>query len=156
MLAGALLAFALVPNLVGAQTAEEDDPATTEQTRQGHPGHGRHLGASEALDVTAELTGTTSEDVTAALQEGASLASYAADYGVSRDELVRAIVSAMQANLDERVADGSITQERADELAAEMDAKVEQMVDREGLAERGGPGGCNHDDSGEETATDSI
>ena len=106
--------------------------------------------------MTAELTGTTSADVTAALQEGASLTSYAADYGVSRDELVNAVVAAMQANLDARVAEGSITQERADELAAEMDPKVAELVDREGLATRGGPGGCSQDESGEETAIDSI
>ena len=160
VLAGALLAFALLPNLVGAQTAEEGAAPETEEPREfqrgPRPEGPRGFGKHAAVDVTAELTGTTSEDVRATLQEGASLASYAADNGVSRDELVSAIVAAMQANLDERVAAGSITQERADELAAEMETKVEDLVDRTGFAGRGGPGGCGQEESGEETATGSI
>lgn len=155
MLAGALLAFALIPNLVGAQTTEEETAPTSEETQRGRFGHGGRIAVHQAVDVTAELTGTTNEHVIAALQGGASLASYAADNDVSRDTLVSAIVAATQANLDERVAEGLITQERADELAAEMNTKVEDLIDHEGFAPRGGPG-CNQDDSGEETAIDSI
>ncbi len=156
VLAGALLAFALLPGLVGAQTAEEATPETEEPREFGHR-HGGFLGGHTAAEVTAELTGTTVEDVTAALQEGASLTSYAEENGVSRDELVSAIVAAMQANLDERVAEGSITQERADELAAEMATQVEALVDRAGQPMRGGPGGCGQEqEEGEETATDTV
>jgi hypothetical protein len=61
----------------------------------------------------------------------------------------------MQQDLDDRVADGTLTQERADELTAEIDQKVETLVDREGFALRVGPG-CGNQDNGEETATDSI
>lgn len=155
VLAGALLAFALIPNLVGAQTAEEETTPMPERSWEGRSWHSGGFGGHYAVDVTAEVTGTTSEDVTAALAEGASLASYAADQGVDRDALVGAIVAAMQADLDERVADGSITSERAGELAAGLEEKVEALVDREGLPMRGGPG-CNQDDNGEETATDTI
>lgn len=156
VLAGALLAFALIPSLVGAQTAQEEATPETEEPGEFRHGPGWGFGKHEAVEVTAELTGTANADVTAALQEGASLTSYAAENGVSRDELVSAIVAAMQANLDERVAEGSITQERADELAAEMGTKVENLVDREGLPQRGGPGGCGQEEEGEETATDTI
>ncbi len=114
ILAGALLAFALLPNLVGAQTAQEDASPTTETTHEGRRGADGRIGAHQAVEITAELTGTSADDVHTALLEGASLATYAADNGVGRDELVSAIIAAAQAHLDERVADGSITQERAE------------------------------------------
>ena len=151
-LADILLAFALIPGLAGAQTTEEDAPTPSEEMRKGRNGPGLHGGGHQAVQVTADLTGTATEDVIDALQQGASLASYAADNGVSRDALVTSIVEAMQAKLDERVAEGMITPERAAELAAEMDAKVEDLVDREGSASPG----CNQDDSGEETSAESI
>jgi len=156
ILAGALLAFALIPNLAGAQTAtEEETTPTPERGWEGRAWHGAGFGGQTAVDVTAELTGTTSEDVRAALAEGGSLASYAADQSVDRDALVSAIVAATQEDLDARVAEGSITQERADELATGLEENVESLVDREGPSTRGGPG-CNQDDNGEETATDTI
>lgn len=156
VLAGALLALALIPNLAGAQTATEEE--TTPESRQNWSArswHGGAFGGVNAVEITAELTGTTNEDVSAALEDGASLASYAAEQGFERDALVSELVSAMQAELDTRVAEGSITQERADELAAGLEERAATLVDREGLSKRGGPG-CNQDDSGEETAADTI
>jgi hypothetical protein len=167
MLAGAILALALIPNLVAAQTEDEEEstpPATEEWRGGGRMGPGHFFGGvGDAVSITAELTGTTSDDVIAALQDGASLASYAAEQGVAREELTSAIVAAARQDLEERVAAGDITQERADELLAELDQRVEDLVDREGFAPRGGAGGCDSSDAdgdgqeeGEETANESI
>jgi hypothetical protein len=164
MLAGAILALALIPNLVSAQTEEESDDATPPATEQwrggGRMGPPHHLfhGLGDAVSVTTELTGTTTDDVIAALQEGSSLASYAEEQGVAREELTSAIVAAAQQEIDERVANGDITRERADELLAELDQRVEELVDRQGFAPRGD--GCTDSDGddqeGEETANESI
>ncbi len=154
LLVGALLALAFIPNLVAAQTESDETTPSTEVPGTMEFRHRGEPGGHQAVTVTAELVGVTNEEVITALQDGASLASYAAEQGVARADLSTAIASAVQQNLDERVADGVMTQEHADELAAQIDQRVEELVDRQGFPTRGGPG-CNQD-SEEEAATDSI
>lgn len=108
-------------------------------TRGGH-GHGRGgRGAHLALDVAAETLGVTEDELRTALQSGSSLADVADAEGVELDTLVTALVDAARERLAQGVADGRLTQEQADERAADLQARVEEHVQREGLGRRGAP-----------------
>jgi uncharacterized protein YidB (DUF937 family) len=94
----------------------------------GHGGPGVGFD-SEAM---AEFLGIDAAQLREELQaEGATLATVADAHGKSRDELIAHITSDAKARLDERVAEGDITQERADEILANLNERVEEMVDRE-------------------------
>ncbi len=111
------------------------------------------LGGS-AVDITAELTGAERSDVVAALQEGESLASYAAGFGVSEADLMDAIVADAETRLAERVATGDMTQEEADEKLAGLQERLPELVNTEGLGPK-----HNCDDTGnptEESTSDTI
>lgn len=115
---------------------------TTAHVRSGYFGS-RSLHGSTAVDTTAELTGTTSADVTAALRDGQTLAAYAESHGVTEAALIEAIVAAESARIDQAVSDGMLTQERAGDLKANLSERVTAQVNR-----TGGPG-CR-DEDGEE------
>ena len=154
LIAGALLAIALMPGFAVAQTEGESSSNRAERTASNGIRLRGGLSGHEAVTITAELTGTTTDEVAAALQAGASLAGYAAEHGVDRDTLTSEIIAATEQRLNERVAEGSITQERADELLAEIDQRTDDLVDREGFRNRG-RAGCGQED-GEETTTDTV
>jgi polyhydroxyalkanoate synthesis regulator phasin len=146
----------------GSITAEQaDEVATTlsESDVDGHgPGHGWGFGRGMGLSVAAEAVGLSEDDLRTALQaDGASLASVAADQGVAVEDVVAALVQAGQERLDEAVAEGDLTQEQADERAAEMQTWVTERVnataeDRQGPRDggRGGWGGWGRDHDGDD------
>lgn len=102
----------------------------------GHGGHGGR-GGHVALDVAAETLGVTEDELRTALQGGSSLADVAEAEGVELDALVTALVEAARERLAQAVTDGRLTQEQADEKAADLQARVEEHVQREGLGRRG-------------------
>jgi hypothetical protein len=79
--------------------------------RQGRPGGFPGFGNEEV----AELFGLTPDELREELKADATLASLAQDAGVTTEALVDAMLSPMREHLAERVADGDITQEQADE-----------------------------------------
>jgi hypothetical protein len=95
--------------------------------RGGHR-HGMHIGleaAATALDMTAdELREALSAD-------GATLASVAEAQGVDVQVVIDALVAEAQEHLDQAVADGRLTQEEADEKAADLEARITEMVNSE-------------------------
>jgi hypothetical protein len=79
----------------------------------------------------------TEDEIRTALEDGASLASLAEDKGVAVDTLVDALVADAKTHLDEHVADGDLTQAEADERLAEITTRITEMVQTEGLPQRG-------------------
>lgn len=107
---------------------------------------GNHEARAEAL---ADTIGISVEDLMAAREAGQTPAEIAEDNDVSRDELVTALVDAKQARLDQAVADGDLTQEEADEKAADLEEHLNAFVDGEGRdhdGPGGGPGGPDGED----------
>jgi hypothetical protein len=90
------------------------------------------------------------DEVRTALEDGASLASLAEEKGISVDTLVDALVADAKTHLAEHVADGDLTQAEADERLAEITTRIEEMVQTEGLPERG-PRPGRDSDSGSST-----
>jgi len=80
------------------------------------------------LDAAATALGMTVEELRTALVAGTSLADVAATKGVAVQKVIDAIVAAKTAELKQHVADGKLTQARADELLAGLSARVTAMV----------------------------
>lgn len=79
--------------------------------------------AAEALDMTPQ-------DLLAALREGQSIADIAAEQGVDTQVIVDAQLAQIQERLDQAVADGKITQQRADWMLSQAETRMTEMLDR--------------------------
>jgi hypothetical protein len=153
-------------------SAVAEELATSAELRGGPMGHGRHggMGGMErpGLATAAETLNLTEDELRSALRDGSSLAELADEQGVAVENLVDALVAAAEERLAEAVANGRITQERADEIAATLPERVAEAVERsweprgpgrhrgEGLGDRGGMlGGDTTDDDATDDGTDS-
>ena len=109
--------------------AQADTVATTLSTADlGHGGRGMKAGRVSS-EATAEVLGITVEELRTAREAGQTLAQIAEAEGVSRDDLISGLVAAAQAQLTEAVEAGTITQARADELAAGLQERMTEKVD---------------------------
>jgi hypothetical protein len=99
-------------------------------------GHGFKVGAN--LEEVAEFLGVERDVVIEGLSNDQSLAQIAEANGTSRDALVAFLTEQVTERVSEALADGQITQERADEILANSDERINDLVDRQGLPERPG------------------
>jgi hypothetical protein len=96
----------------------------------GGPGLGHHGGRGlHHLDAAAEYLGLTEAELRTRLAGGQTLAQVAQAEGKTVDGLVAALVADEKAELDEAVADGRITQDRADEHLAQAEERLRALVD---------------------------
>ena len=107
---------------------------------------GHHGGRGVRLEAAATVLGMTPDELHDALEvDGTTLADVADAEGVAVQALIDALVAEAQEHLDGAVADGRLTQEEADAKAAELEARITEMVNSElpgrGFRGRGGPGG---------------
>ena len=106
---------------------------------------GHHRGFHMGLETAATALGMTTDELREALSaDGATLASVAETQGVDVQVVIDALVAEAQEHLDQAVADGHLTQEEADEKAADLEARITEMVNSErpdgpGPGFRGGP-----------------
>jgi uncharacterized protein YidB (DUF937 family) len=77
-------------------------------------GHHRHQAVGAALDAAAKALGTTTTDLVSSLQGGGSLATMASAKGVSQDDLVKAISSALSQT------DSNLSTDQATQLATAL------------------------------------
>ncbi len=127
---------------------------------RGGPGHGhRHGGPGRGmqLDAVAESLGLTVDDIRDGLSEGQTLVEVAEAAGVTEEELVGAIVAEVTEQVAEAEEAGRLDGDRADEILAELEDRVTEMVNRDpgervdgerrgfgGRGFRGGPGFGSH------------
>jgi hypothetical protein len=129
---GALLTALMAGAVVGAQAvyadsatppAPPDDrgapPAGTAGEFPGGPHGPRGMGSNE-LEAAAGVLGMTTDDLSAALQSGTTLEELATQKGVDVQKVHDAIKTVHQAEMldqiNQAVADGSMTQDKADWL----------------------------------------
>lgn len=128
----ALVALGLVAGLVlgtvGVSYAATG-AAPTAGARVGS-GMGRALrdAGGRLVDVVAQLTGLSVDEVRAARAEGQSVADIAEANGISSDAVVDAALGVRKDVLDAKVADGTITQEQADAAYAQMSERIAERV----------------------------
>lgn len=93
-------------------------------------GFGRHhRGGAAILDAAAEVLGMEKADLVAALQEeDATLASVAEAQGKSGDTFKTELLAKVKENLDAKVADGTITQERADAKYSKVEENIDDIL----------------------------
>ncbi|MGZ8754772.1 MAG: hypothetical protein ACXW15_06245 [Acidimicrobiia bacterium] len=95
---------------------------------EGH--HGR-FDRGVRLETVAEEIGIDVATVRDALGDGQTIAEVAAANGSSAEGVVAALVTEMNANLDQAVADGKLTTEQADEIRADVPDRIAAMVNGE-------------------------
>lgn len=93
----------------------------------GRGGRLRHF----RMEAAAEALGLTTDELKAQLQDGKTLAEIATDQGVDRQALVDALVASATERIDQAVANGKVTQEKADELKAKLPEVIGKIVDGE-------------------------
>ncbi|NLT28741.1 MAG: hypothetical protein GXX97_06720 [Dehalococcoidales bacterium] len=109
------------------------------------------MGGIYSADVCAtvcELLGITEDELQAQRLDGLSMVEIAAGYGVTEDELVEAIMAVKTANLQELVADGTITQEEADLMLQSMLERTCEMVNATQVGHFGGNGNQGESQNG--------
>jgi polyhydroxyalkanoate synthesis regulator phasin len=87
----------------------------------------------EAFGVTADITGTHRHEVVRAMIGGGTLAEYAADHGIDEATLIAALMEAPADRAADMVAAGDLSQEEADELLAEVETYIGELIHAEGL-----------------------
>lgn len=124
VIAGLLVAL-LVVGLVGAtQTLAQGSSAPFEHGRGPGGGRGHGLGGA-ALEAAAQALDMTADELKAALQAGSTLQELAEEAGVDIADVRTAIQAAHATELRERIAqalaDGTLSQAKADWLLAGLD-----------------------------------
>ncbi len=117
-----------------------------ERLRNAEPGERRHgvgqrvrHGIGNVLESAAEILGLTTDEVRAGFSEGQSLNDMAAEQGVT--DLEAQLVSKLTADIEAKVADGSITREQGDQMIEKLSEHVSKVVSHEGGKDGGRFGG---------------
>jgi hypothetical protein len=101
--------------------------------KRGVPGPGSRfggMGMTQTRDAAAKALGLTPAKLQTALKSGKSLAGVAKDQKVSVDSLVKAMVTATEAELATAVKDGTLTQARADKSKSSLTQRITNRVNR--------------------------
>jgi hypothetical protein len=93
----------------------------------GHGHFGHHHGLP-GLDAAASYLGVSEDALRAKLESGKTLAQVAQDQGKSVDGLVAALKADLKQHLDRAVADGHLTQAQADQILAQADQRLTDLV----------------------------
>ena len=144
ILIGGLLAVAMLFGAVSVSTAYAQSGSLTPFSDHGGPGHGgRGLGQAE-LEAAAKVLNMTADELSTALQAGKTLEELATAAGVDIQDVKDAITAVheteLRARIESGVADGSISQEKADWLLEGLD---KGFLDGPGFGL--GHGGGHHD-----------
>lgn len=103
----------------------------------GQRGGGPRGGGAD-LSVAATTIGVTADELRTALESGQSIADVAKSKNVDPQAVIDAMVAAMNQRLADSVSSGKLTQEKADELAASATTRITDMVN--GVVQPGGHG----------------
>lgn len=132
--------------------------------RGGPGGHafkeGMRFGGVDGIQIAADTLGMSVDDLRSELVGGKSILDVATGAGKG-DAVKQAVADAMTAQINQAVADGRISQEKADQALADLSTRVEHMLSFTGKMDpRRGPGGCEgkhgappQDDGGQSTTT---
>jgi len=106
----------------------------------GHRGFGIR---ENKIDAAAEALGITTDELMTELRDGASIADVAKAKNVDVNKVIDAIVNDAKAKLDAAVKDGDLTQEEADKVQEDLEARVTDLVNntRPKFERHFGPGG---------------
>ncbi len=81
-----------------------------------------------AINTAAEVTGVEPRELVEAIKAGETIADVATANGVDPDTVVDALVSQASAKLDEAVANGRISEEKATEIKGGLEERMTKLV----------------------------
>ncbi len=112
----------------------------------GFPLRARFRGAGEhkgyVIEAAAQVLDMPKEELVEELKDGNSLAKVAEAQGMSVEEFEAALLEQVKVQLDEMVADGTLTQEQADRLSEGLEERIDNIVNAQ--PGEGGSGGPMH------------
>jgi ribosomal protein S20 len=137
----ALGSLAGVAGVAGAQSTDTDTPSGSTSDRPRHRGPG--------LEAAAKALNLSEDELRAKLEDGTTtIAAVAAAQGVDVQTVIDAMVAAATADIDQKVADGDITEAKATEIKANLTEHITKRVNEGrpagGPGGPGGPGGRGH------------
>lgn len=139
LIAGLTLGWAAT----GVAATVATDPTATTGGSQLRLGATMREGGARLLDIVADLTGMTTDEVVALRQSGSTFSEIAASNDLSEGAVVDAAVAAHAAALADRVAAGDITQDQADAALATMAERLTTRVQSANISCTGaGAGGA--------------
>jgi hypothetical protein len=127
---GALVIALLAVGVYGATTVYADDSTPPQPSGERGPDglggpHGWHRLDGAALDAVAKVLGMSSDDLSAALEDGKTLQELAEAAGVDVQDVKNALdairAESMRERINQAVEDGTMTQEKADWLLEGLD-----------------------------------
>ena len=134
LVAGVALAGALTAGTAGVAFAADGSTDTTTapsaQTTRRHPllrAEIRRAGAK----IVADTLGVTRQELRDALKGGQTITQYATSLGKDPQTVVDALTKAATDKLDQLVADGTITQERADKVKTNLPARIDKVMNHQ-------------------------
>jgi hypothetical protein len=86
------------------------------------------FGGGNLIAQVAEILDVEEQTIIDELKDGKSLAEIAEDYGVSEDELLEELEELQSDAIDDAVADGTLTEDQADELRDRLAERLEEIV----------------------------
>jgi len=118
-----------VATIVPAGIAGAQDAASS-VTRRGE-GHPRlKEAARQVITTAADAMGMEARDLARELWNGKSLRQVAEEQGVDPAVVSAALVDAVNARIDQAVAEDKIDETRAEEIKAKVPDRIEQLMDR--------------------------
>ncbi len=132
-----LLAIGTLAGATGIASAQSSD--TTNDTQSGTTSdRPQHRGPG--LEAAAKALNLTEEELKAKLEDGTTtIAAVAEAQGVDVQTVIDAMVADATAKIDQKVADGDVTEAKATEIKSNLEDRITEMVN-EGRPARG-PGG---------------
>jgi urease gamma subunit len=101
------------------------------QRRGGPRGHG------PKLDAAAQALGISAEDLREQLRDGKTIAQVAQDRNVDVQTVINAMVAEATARVDEKVQEGELTAEEANEKKANLEERITELVNEGPRRHRG-------------------
>lgn len=128
------------PTAIEAQSTQNNQ--SHHRDHRGSGGEGTHeRGAHErgprgmrgprGLKAIIELLDVTPQELRTARQDGKTLVEFAAEKGVSEQQLVDAIYEHMAERVAQAVSDGYITQEKADEKLSDAKERITERINQD-------------------------
>lgn len=123
----ATMASAQTPDADADSTTTDESGETTER-RDGEGRRGHKRGGCGPSEAVAEALGMDVDSLKAELEAGSTLAEVAEANGVDPNELVELMVADATERIDEKLAEGDLTEEEAAEKLANKTERIEDKV----------------------------
>lgn len=132
-----LLVVFVMSLMVGAVSAQGGDGGG----RGGRGGGERGDGLRDILQIVTDATGLDSQDVLQQLRDGAILADLITANGGDVNAVVAEALAVVTEKTNQAVTDGKITQERADEILANAETRITELINNPAPLGEGRGGG---------------